>query len=98
MRLAFHPSRFFPFRKKARQQVHPHAEARKPVGPAAPHDVIAELEGVVLVAQPETVERDAGEMALRSLSEDGDSRDDVGAGLEVAQLLSVARIRYVPKG
>ena len=47
----------------------------------------AELPHLRLVAaQVEVVERDAGEMALRSLGEHGHLRDEVGAGLEVAQL------------
>ena len=40
--------------------------------------------------EPEAVERDAGEMALRSLGEHRHLRDEVGARLEVAQLLPVA--------
>ena len=56
----------------------------------------AELPDLRLVAaQAEPVERDAGEMALRSLGEDGDLRDEVGAGLEVRQLLSLAAASLV---
>ena len=44
----------------------------------------------VLAAQPEAVERRAGQMALRPLGEDRHARGDVGAGLEVRQLLAAA--------
>src|SRR5205823_424279 len=43
----------------------------------------------VLAAQAEAVERHPGQMALRSLGEHRDLRDEVGAGLEVAQLAAL---------
>jgi len=46
-------------------------------------------------AKREVVERDAGEVALRALREHGDLRDDVGAGLEVRELLAVASAALV---
>ena len=50
----------------------------------------AELPDLRLVApQPEVVERDAGEMALRPFREDGHLRDEVRAGLVVAERLAV---------
>ena len=56
----------------------------------------AELPDLRLVAaQVEAVDRDAGEMALRPLGEDGDLRDEVGARLEVRQLLSFAATSLV---
>ena len=38
--------------------------------------------------EPEAVERDAGQVALRALGENGDSGEHVGAGLEVRELLA----------
>jgi hypothetical protein len=43
------------------------------------------------------VERDAGQVSLCSLGEDGDARDDVGARLEVTQLLSVAAASLIAR-
>ena len=43
----------------------------------------------VLALEPEPVERDAGQVALRPLGEHGHARVDIGAGLEVAELLTV---------
>src|SRR5205085_8460870 len=44
----------------------------------------------VLPAQTEVVERDAGEVALRPLRQDRHLRDDVDAGLVVAERLAAA--------
>ena len=56
----------------------------------------AELPYLRLVAaQPEVVDRDAGEMALRSLGEHGHLGDEVGAGLEVAHRLALAVLALV---
>src|SRR5206468_2944353 len=41
----------------------------------------------VLAAQPEAVECSPGQMSLRPLRQDRDAREDVGARLEVAELL-----------
>ncbi len=43
-----------------------------------------------LPREPEVVERDAGQMTLRSLGEHRHLRDEVGAGLEVAHRLALA--------
>ena len=44
----------------------------------------------VLADEPEALDRRTGEMALRSLAEHGDPRDDVRARLEVGELLARA--------
>jgi hypothetical protein len=49
----------------------------------------------VLARKAEAIQRDAGEVALCALREHGDARDDVGAGLEVAQLLALAATALV---
>ena len=49
----------------------------------------------VVALQAEAVERDAGEVALRSLTEDGHAGGDVGSRLEVGQRLAVAATALV---
>src|SRR5205823_10371296 len=49
----------------------------------------------VRAPEPEPLDRGAGQMALRSLGEDGDASDDVGARLEVRQLLAVSAAALV---
>ena len=62
-----------------------------------PHLLDAELPHLrVVAAQAEVIERDAGEVALRALGEHRHLRDDVGAGLEVGELLAVAAAPLVP--
>src|SRR3954447_8581494 len=51
----------------------------------------------VLARQPVAVERDARQMSLRPLGEHGDASDDVGAGLEVAELVAVAAAALVAR-
>ena len=48
-------------------------------------------------ARPKWFERDAGQMSLRSLGEHGHASDDVGARLEVAELLAVAAASLVAR-
>src|SRR5262249_36506522 len=49
----------------------------------------------LLAAEREPVERDAREMPLRPLGENGDFRHQVGAGLEVAELTALAAASLV---
>ena len=51
----------------------------------------------VLALQAEAFERNAGEMPLRSLREDGHARDDVRPGLEVPELFAVAATPLVAR-
>src|SRR5207247_1938703 len=61
-----------------------------------PHLLHAERPDLrVLPAEGEAVERDSGEVALRALRKDGDARQDVGARLEVAELLPFAAAALV---
>ena len=50
----------------------------------------------VLAREAEPVERRAGQVPLRSLGEHGHARDEVGAGLEVRQLLAATTPALVP--
>ena len=49
----------------------------------------------VLAREPEPLERDAGEVALRSLGEHRDLRDQIRTGLEVSERLTVAAAALV---
>ena len=63
-----------------------------------PHLLDAELPLLrVLGAEVEVADRRAGEMALRALGEHGGLRDQVGARLEVRELLSVAAAALVAR-
>src|SRR5205823_5752863 len=49
----------------------------------------------VLTLEPKPVDRNPGEMALRPLGEHGHARDELGARLEVRELLAVATTALV---